>query len=485
MIRKLKELAVENDLLQELVDNIPDVIYFKDLKGKLIYVNKAHAAGLGLLPQDVIGKTDYDFFPKELADTFTHDDQYVMRTGEPIVDEIEYTVQPDGSRHVVSTTKYPRKNSHGDIIGLMGITRDVTERALLQEEHDRMRANSEYELKKLKDQIEFEKGKLEQILSIQKELNSIVQLDNLIDFVVDNTAKVLEASRCSLMLVDEENKELVLKGWRGPFTINDKALETFSGDDAISQMAISEGVPMLVRNIENDLRFARENRPSYKSKSFMSVPIKLGNNLIGLINVADKNAADGSVFTSLDLKILNTLAGQVAVAIENARLYKQLNYLTISDPLTNMYNYRHFAKSLDHEIKRMRRYDEDLCLLMIDVDNFKSYNDAYGHLEGDKLLRQLSQLLNTSIREIDIACRYAGDEFVVILPRTNMVKALFVANKLRMKVKKLDLRMPISLSIGIAQCTKTMDRHELTQLADKALYEAKRCGKNRVVCNSN
>src|SRR5436189_1787560 len=99
---------------------------------------------------------------------------------------------------------------------------------------------------------------------------------------------------------------------------------------------------------------------------------------------------------------------QVAVAIETAKLYKELSYLSITDPLTNMFNYRHFAKTLDQEIKRLKRYPGDLCLLMIDVDDFKSYNDSFGHLEGDTLLKEIARILNENLRNVDIACRYAG-----------------------------------------------------------------------------
>lgn len=125
---------IKTELIQNLLDEIPDAIYFKDDRGRLIMVNRAHAEGLRLKPKDVIGRTDFDFFPEREAKEMTEDDIRVMRTGEPIIDKVERTTRPDGSAHYVSTTKLPRKDQDGNIIGIMGITRDITQRSQIEEE---------------------------------------------------------------------------------------------------------------------------------------------------------------------------------------------------------------------------------------------------------------------------------------------------------------------------------------------------------------
>ena len=124
----------KTELIQSLLDEIPDAIYFKDDKGHLIMVNKAHAEGLGLKPENVIGRTDFDFFSEKEAKKMTEDDIRVMRTGKPIIDKVERTTRPDGSIHYVSTTKLPRRDHNGNIVGIMGITRDITERRQIEEE---------------------------------------------------------------------------------------------------------------------------------------------------------------------------------------------------------------------------------------------------------------------------------------------------------------------------------------------------------------
>ena len=212
----------------------------------------------------------------------------------------------------------------------------------------------------------------------------------------------------------------------------------------------------------------------------MSAPILMGDRLLGVINVANKNTFESNVFTDLDLKILRMISRHVAVAMENATLYKKLNYLTVTDPLTHMYNYRYFSTYLDHEIKRMKRYSENLCLLMIDVDNFKLYNDTFGLLEGDLLLKKMSTVLSKCLREVDIACRYAGDEFVVILPRVSLANAAIVADKIKRNFENSEFKTPMTLSIGIAECVEKMNRHALILKADTALYQAKKKGKNKV-----
>ncbi len=584
----------EKQLFQELIDNIPDAVYFKDEDGRLVLVNKAHANGLNLEPEGVTGKTDYDFFPKEQADFMVADDKKVMETGIPLVDKVERTTRPDGSRHVVSTTKLPRKDSKGHIVGIMGITRDITQRTRQDEQYVRkqkrteeelrelnmaltyampgisrldtngnytyvneiyartmgytpeelvgsswqpiihlddqkdaeeayqemvMKGNGEFEaraickdnseiykhvfmVKRMDEQGNFighhcfmrditqrkkeqkhlqnmahalvrEKNKLEEVLAIEEGLNRILNLDKLIDFVVDKVTKILEANRCSFMLFDEQIQELVIRGYRGlPENIVQKS--RIKKGDSLAGIVAETRKAVLVSNIETDRRFLKKNRSSYTSKSFLSVPIVLGDRLIGVINVTNKQSIPGDIFSDLDLKILCMISRHVAIAVENASLYRRLNYLTITDPLTHMHNYRYFSTNLDCELKRRKRYSKSLCLMMVDIDDFKTYNDSFGHPEGDALLKKMNTLLNRHVREVDIACRYAGDEFVVILPETNMSEAKIIAERIKKSFRALDLKRPMSVSIGIAECKEKMDRHDLVLKADMALYQAKK-----------
>jgi len=157
-----RELSDKYRLLRDLMDNIPDVIYFKDAKGKLLLVNKAHAKGLGLKPEQVAGKTDFNFFSKDRARAMAKDDEHVLKTGKPIIDKIERATRPDGIDNYVSTTKIPRFDEKGKVIGLIGITRDITKRMHVEGAR--------------KEKTEFQKKmeSLEEINRMKSELISVV-----------------------------------------------------------------------------------------------------------------------------------------------------------------------------------------------------------------------------------------------------------------------------------------------------------------------
>ncbi|HBG62399.1 MAG: hypothetical protein A2Y03_08610 [Omnitrophica WOR_2 bacterium GWF2_38_59] len=158
----------------------------------------------------------------------------------------------------------------------------------------------------------------------------------------------------------------------------------------------------------------------------------------------------------------------------------ELENLAATDGLTGLYNYRYFKDRLYKEMERARRYDKPLCLLLIDIDDFKKCNDSYGHLEGDCLIIEVSKMLKKESRLADIVCRYAGDEFVVILPEADVVRAKIYAAKIRDAANRLDLKCNPTISIGICELKKNMEMTGMIDNADKALYKAKNAGKNRI-----
>lgn len=163
-----KDLAYKYKLFSNLMDHTPDVIYFKDKKGKLIMVNQAHARCLGLKPEEIVGKTDFDIFPKKQAERIAKDDMYVLKTGKPIIDKIEMGTRPDGSHNYVTTTKVPRYDDKGKIIGLMGVTRDITHRIQLE----RLTEEKESIAKKLEALEELNRMKSEFVSGVSHELRT-------------------------------------------------------------------------------------------------------------------------------------------------------------------------------------------------------------------------------------------------------------------------------------------------------------------------
>ena len=166
----------------------------------------------------------------------------------------------------------------------------------------------------------------------------------------------------------------------------------------------------------------------------------------------------------------------------------KLHQLSIKDPLTDIFNRRHFEKLLHAEFHRAKRYKHPLSCVMADIDYFKKINDTYGHECGDMALKEITNLLKGNLREVDILARYGGEEFVMLLPETNNKNAILVAEKLRIKIEN-DLfnykgaKLPVAISLGVStieQGSDIEDYNNLVSSADAALYQAKRSGRNRV-----
>ena len=176
--------------------------------------------------------------------------------------------------------------------------------------------------------------------------------------------------------------------------------------------------------------------------------------------------------------MLTMFANQAGLAIENSMLYEQALLRAHTDSLTQLWNHGYFQYSLEEMLSTAKAGERPLSLLLIDIDNFKQYNDQYGHQKGDEILRSISYILREQSRKMDLVCRYGGEEFAIILPDTNRQDAGHIAERLRDAVEKANLP---TLSIGVASYPEdAKDKQELIELADGALYKAKRLGKNQV-----
>jgi len=165
---------------------------------------------------------------------------------------------------------------------------------------------------------------------------------------------------------------------------------------------------------------------------------------------------------------------------EKGRLEEEVQRLSITDDLTGLYNYRHFYKTLELEIARLKRQRTALSLLMFDMDNFKRYNDLYGHLEGDKVLKKVGEVVDRLIRShVDSGYRYGGDEFAVLLVGATLDQAMPIAERLRLSIEQAGFR-DISVSIGVTEFYPDYSLREFVRLADDSLYAAKHSGGNRV-----
>jgi diguanylate cyclase (GGDEF)-like protein/putative nucleotidyltransferase with HDIG domain len=210
-------------------------------------------------------------------------------------------------------------------------------------------------------------------------------------------------------------------------------------------------------------------------------PIKSKGNLIGILALSKKQS--GGSYSTDDMDLLVTVASEAGVVMENAQLYARAKERAHTDELTGLFNHRYFHERLDEEISRCSRFGDIFSLLFLDMDLFKAYNDIYGHLAGDDMLKQIGQYIKSSIRGIDMAFRYGGDEFTVILPQASLEDSCKVAERIRKRIEvDMDSKgAPLTCSLGIASWpTDGVMREEIVQAADASLYYAKQMGRNRI-----
>jgi len=214
-------------------------------------------------------------------------------------------------------------------------------------------------------------------------------------------------------------------------------------------------------------------------------PIKSRGRLVGILGLGNKQS--DNLYTHDDLELMMRMSNQAGIIIENAQLYSQALVRANTDGLTGLYNHRHFHERIDQEIARGSRFGTMFTLIMLDIDLFKTYNDIYGHLAGDEVLRRIGGDINSAVRSIDLAFRYGGEEFTIILPETRLEDAYKVAERMRKTIESQtsSRAMPITVSLGVASWpTDGVMKEEIITRADAALYRAKQLGRNRTCLSS-
>lgn len=262
-------------------------------------------------------------------------------------------------------------------------------------------------------------------------------------------------------------------------------------DMGILALTILEGMPFEITTHEAKKIVDPEIQKSLNTDFFVTVPLKAKDKIVGAILV--DNVFNKKPITKSGIKMLTMFASHAGLAIENSRLYEETVYLSNTDWLTKLWNYGKFHQHLSYEIEKSKISETEISLIMIDVDNFKNYNDTLGHMKGDEALKRLALVLKNKSRKCDIAARYGGEEFGIIMPSTSRESARLFSERLRVEIEnifssepELDVAHKLTVSCGIATFPEdALSKSDLISNADSALYEAKRAGKNKTCLYSS
>lgn len=303
--------------------------------------------------------------------------------------------------------------------------------------------------------------------------------------ILTQAADLVKAERGSLLLFDEAANSLTMTASRG-IRASISEVGPIGIGEGIAGSVLREGRPMMA-SIDDLGRSSLPER-GYKTKSFISYPISIGTRRFGVLNLTDKTG--GGAYDANDLSVIELVAPQIALAIERAAWQQRANkfqVMSITDPLTGLHNRRYLEARLTEELSRSKRYDYPLSFMMIDIDDFKLYNDRNGHQAGDRALEITAQCLRAALRKVDVASRYGGEEFSILLPQTNLQEAGVIADRIRRKISSTQFTHgksqplgAVTVSIGLSAFGSALDSAEaIVRAADRALYHAKSHGKNR------
>jgi diguanylate cyclase (GGDEF)-like protein/PAS domain S-box-containing protein len=431
-----REIATTNMIYRAIIDALPDPLNAKDLDGRFLAANPATASLMKAgAAQNLVGRSDFDFYPGDTARRFRDDKEAVLARGEPAT--IEQRIDRDGSTIWLSTLKVPLRDRAGAVIGLLTHNRDITSRKRLEEAHAEAQERLAAALANMADAlVMFDRD--ERLVLCNEQYRAIFA--KTADLRVPGTplSTILRASI-------ERHEEVGIP----PEEVDDWIRRTCAALHVASEHEIT---------LADGRRLRARVRP----------------------------AADGA-----SLSVISDVTAEREAERALSILNERLAAMARTDALTGLVNRRGFDEALAAEIARVRRAGTSVGLLLVDVDRFKAYNDTYGHPAGDACLKAVADCLKATLRRPgDVAARYGGEEFAAILPETTAAGVLHIAETLREAVAALAMEHKatdeglVTVSAGVS--TVTAEEAELDgaalliQRADRALYHAKAGGRNRV-----
>ena len=470
-----QQAAEATHLVSALLEALTDGIFFKDLDGRLTRINHAYAKRLELdEPRDAEGKCDADFFDQDYAEAARAEEINVLESREPILNR-EYLQSSELLGDAwVGRSLLPLADLEGNLVGTFGICRDLTARKYTEQALENANAQltgwvTELEMRSNQTLLLSEMGEMLQTCLSEEEAQRLI----------NQYALQLFTSGAGLLAVMKASRNFV-------------EASSFWGGDSASDFIFAPDQCWALRRgrIQHSSGNSSATRCGHLRSDFtghsLCVPMMAHGEALGVLHVS--MPPGGHDFTQAQQRFAATFAERVGLALANLKLREALRSQSIRDPLTGLFNRRYMEESLEREIRRAARNAKSVGAIMVDLDHFKRFNDTFGHEAGDMLLREFGALARGATRKEDIACRYGGEEFIILLPDAPLEATAARAEQLREAVSHLDLKSGgrpigrVTASIGVASFPEhAVDAETLVRAADEALYKAKHAGRDRVV----
>ncbi len=338
-----------------------------------------------------------------------------------------------------------------------------------------------------KNQLEKKEEKIKKLKCLSDVttiISSSLNKNEILKRVLKQTKDLMNCKKSSILLVDPVENQLKFEVLTEETEMRQLQNIRLDIGEGIAGKVWETGKSVLIEDVKKDNRFSdkADKQINETTKSIIASPIVIKGDIIGVMEAINK--LDKTNFDHFDLEIFEKLALHAAIAIENAELYRA----GICDKMSNLYNHEFFIVQLEKELQRSNRYNHSLSIIIFDIDHFKKINDTYGHQFGDQVIIKIASLIKNSCREnIDLACRYGGEEFTLILPETEKENAIVLAERIRQKIKQLsipfkgkDIELTVSAGVSSNDEDNPENRDEFIKMADSALYYSKNNGRDKV-----
>jgi diguanylate cyclase (GGDEF)-like protein/PAS domain S-box-containing protein len=486
-------LREQTQLMQSVLDSIADGVTVADADGTVVMRNPAARRMLGVPAPDNMAlerlSDHYGLFRADGVTPFPTDELPIVQAvrGQS-TDAIELVVRNAGfpGGQVVNAHGRPLLGADGSVRGGVVVFRDITQLKRSEEQVRNMNLELEARVAMRTAEVEAANRELEaryhenELLNeLSKLLQSCVNVAEGVQVIANYGPQLFPDSAGLLYLANPERKSFdSAASWGSPANSE----EVLAADDCWAlrrgqlHVCDAQGASLVCRHV---------TLPAGQGAACQCVPLLSQGETVGLLYL--ENAGAAALISDSARRLATTLAEQLALALGNIQLRERLRNQSIRDPLTGLFNRRFLEESLGRELARAERKETPLALLVVDADHFKRYNDQFGHDAGDHVLQQLGWLLGEFIRESDIACRYGGEEFVLLLPGASEADAATRAQMLLSEVRGMNLEFQgqwlgrLTVSIGLAVFPDHgRDPDALFQMADAALYRSKAEGRNRL-----